>query len=221
MLFTFTNKAALELKERVHKMIGEQASFITVGTYHSICCRILRRFCGKIGYEKNFSIYDSEDSMNLIKSITKDTGVDEKALANFISRCKDNMLSPLKALEVAQNAVEESYIEYYKQYQFKLFSSNSMDFDDLILNTIKLFKANPDVLLTINKKYQYITADESHDSSPRDIELIKLLGGASKNICMIFDDDQSIYGFRGSDVTYLFKFKEECNPKTFFTRTKL
>ena len=200
ILFTFTNKAAKEIKNRVISFIGEeQGNKITVGTYHSVCVRFLKRYADRIGYTNQFSIFDSDDSANVVKKLCKTAPFDHKKAIGYISSCKSKGIT---ASESVRNATgfEEKLAIIYRQYQDELHRQNSMDFDDIILNTIKLFENNPDILETINNKYTYITADEFHDSSSRDVRLIELLAGKKQNVCMILDPDQSIYGFRGANL---------------------
>lgn len=200
LLFTFTNKAAREIKERISHAVGEEiANKITMGTYHSFCCRLLRQYGTNLGYKKGFSIYDSDDSKKICKDLTKGSNVDYKALISYISNQKRKMISPQRAMELAVST-NDPYAKYYGDYQDRLFNQNAMDFDDLIYNTIRLLQGYPDVLNKVNNRYLYISADESHDSSGADIELIRLLAGERQNVCFILDDNQSIYGFRGADI---------------------
>lgn len=200
LLFTFTNKAAREIKERIARAVGnETASKITMGTYHSFCCRLLRKYAENLGYKKGFSIFDADDSKKTIKKILKGTDVDVNTMISFISSQKRKMISPQMSMENDTNG-QEGYSRYYSTYQDQLFSQNAMDFDDLIYNSIRLLRSFPQVLAEVNEKYQYISADESHDSSSADIELIRLLAGNNQNVCFILDDHQSIYGFRGADI---------------------
>lgn len=197
LLFTFTNKAAKEIKERIAKAVGEEtASKITSGTYHSFCCRLLREYGYKLGYTKKFTIFDSDDADKVLKNICKSSNMDYKKLKSYISKQKRNLITPEKA------ALDRSdyFAPFYDAYQKELFKQQSMDFDDLIFNTIKLLQSNPDVLIKTNAKYQYITADEFHDSATSDIRLIQLLSGRRHNACFILDNDQSIYSFRGADL---------------------
>lgn len=197
LLFTFTNKAAKEIKERIAKAVGEEtAKEITTGTYHSFCCKILRQYAHKLGFTRNFTILDSEDSDKVFKKITKGTNVDPKKLKSYVSKQKRNLITPAKA---SMNR-DDNYAMFYDEYQKELSKSNSMDFDDLIFNTIRLLQTNPDVLIAINARWQWITADEYHDSATSDIKLIKLLAGKKQNACFILDNDQSIYSFRGADL---------------------
>lgn len=197
LLFTFTNKAAKEIKERIAKAVGdEMASKITSGTYHSFCCRLLREYGSRLGYSRQFTIFDSDDSDKVLKKICQGSNADPKKLKSYISKQKRNLISPEKA-SMDRN---DNYATFYDSYQKELFKQNAMDFDDLIYNAIKLLQTNIDVLIKTNAKYQYITADEYHDSASADIKLIQLLSGRKHNACFILDNDQSIYSFRGADL---------------------
>lgn len=199
LLFTFTNKAAKEIKNRIASAVGEEtASKITMGTYHSFCCKLLRKYGQNIGFDKSFSIFDADDSKKVIKKI-KDDNTEEKALIDYISKKKHRLISPQKALQNAA-ARNDTFAIQYQRYQDELLKQQAMDFDDLIFNTIRLLETNPDVLAEVNNKYRYISADEYHDSSSADIRLIELLAGENKNVCFILDDNQSIYSFRGADL---------------------
>ena len=200
LLFTFTNKAAREIKERISLSLGDEtASLITMGTYHSFCCRLLRQYSTKIGYKKEFTIFDTEDSKKVLGKILSGTDIAPRDLIPYISGQKRKLISPQRALENAV-ANNDAYATYYEQYQTELYNQEAMDFDDLIYNTIKLLQGNPDVLAKVNTKYTYISADESHDSSMSDLTLIRLLAGERQNVCFILDEDQSIYSFRGADI---------------------
>lgn len=199
LLFTFTNKAAKEIKERIAKAVGPKASDITIGTYHSFCCRLLRKYANKLGYDNNFTIFDSEDSSKIIKKIIDNDDIDDKMLASYISKKKHKVISAQEAMTNA-SANKDPYAKYYNDYQNELKKQNSMDFDDLIYNTIRLLEGFPDIKAKINSKYLYVTSDESQDSSKSDIRLMDLLSGKEKNICFMLDEDQSIYGFRGADI---------------------
>ncbi|MED1125209.1 ATP-dependent helicase [Bacillus atrophaeus] len=200
LLFTFTRKAAGELKERIEKRVGKKADGLTVGTYHSICSRLLRKYATYIGYENNFSIYDEEDKGKLLKKIVTDDRIKHTLVASYISDWKNKMISPTVAIENAENTFEDLAAGYYQEYQRRLKEQNAFDFDDLIYATIRLLSNHESVLREITERYHYIMADEFQDSSDRDVELIKLLGGERENVCMILDDEQSIYGFRGASV---------------------
>lgn len=154
LLFTFTNKAAKEIKERIAKAVGDDvASKITMGTYHSFCCRLLRQYGEHLGYKKGFSIYDAEDSKKLIKKLTKGTDIDDKMLISYISHQKRKLTSPSTAMRLAIGN-KDPYANYYEKYQTELFNNNAMDFDDLIFNAIKLLELNPDILAKVNQRYQ-------------------------------------------------------------------
>lgn len=198
-LFTFTNKAANEMKERVRAAVGDEADKLTCGTYHSVANRILRKYGKHIGFNRSFSILSSDDAKKKIKKIAKEVGVEDDDLADYISKKKDRVILPEAALAMASNT-EISYANGYEKYQSELKREMAMDFDDLIVNTIILLERNPEVLKQLNSKWRYITADEAHDSSPRDLRFIRLLAGESENVCFILDDNQSIYGFRGADI---------------------
>lgn len=208
LLFTFTNKAAKEIKERIAKAVGEDvAARITTGTYHSFCCRVLRQYGDRLGYNKRFTIFDSDDTDKVLSKLCKGSNVDPKKLKKYISTQKRQMITPQKA-SLDRN---DHYATYYDSYQKELFKQNAMDFDDLIFNTIRLLQTNTDVLLKINARWRYVTADEFHDSAPSDIRLIKLLSGMRQNACFILDNDQSIYSFRGADLDAVLKTRTMFN----------
>ena len=199
-LFTFTNKAANEMKERIKVAVGDEADKITCGTYHSVAHKLLRRYATYIGYNKNFTIMSSDDCKKLLKKIGKERNIEPENLEAYISSKKDKIISPQKALVGASTETERQLANAYEIYQSELKRQMAMDFDDLIINTIILLRNNGDIKAKINNQWRYITADEAHDSSPRDLEFIRLLGGTSENVCFILDDNQSIYGFRGADI---------------------
>lgn len=214
LLFTFTRKGAQEIKERVESYIGSKASAVTVGTYHSFCMRILRKYCDYLGWSKNFSIYDDEDKNSLLKEII---GKDIKPaeVNHAISKYKDRMISPAAAMAEAETQYERNIARFYEQYMQRMKERNAFDFDDLIYYTIRLFEKYPEVQEQVNCRYHYIVADEFQDSSPRDIQLVLCLGGTQMNICCIMDDDQSIYGFRGADVRAVYDMIDTYNLKQF------
>lgn len=199
-LFTFTNKAANEMKERIKVAVGDEADKITCGTYHSVAHKLLRRYATYIGYNKNFTIMSSDDCKKLLKKIGKERNIEPENLEAYISSKKDKIISPQKALVGASTETERQLANAYEIYQSELKRQMAMDFDDLIINTIILLRNNGDIKAKINNQWRYVTADEAHDSSPRDLEFIRLLGGTSENVCFILDDNQSIYGFRGADI---------------------
>lgn len=199
-LFTFTNKAANEMKERVKSAVGDSADKITCGTYHSVAHRLLRKYATYVGFNKNFTILSPDDCKKILKKIGKARNIDPDNLAVYISSKKDKVISPEKALINAGTETDRIMANAYSEYQNELKRQMAMDFDDLIIFTIVLLENNPDIKARINSQWRYITADEAHDSSPRDLKLIRLLGGDSENVCFILDDNQSIYGFRGADI---------------------
>lgn len=199
ILFTFTNKAAKEIRDRVVAFIGKPGELITVGTYHSVCARFLRKYAHEIGYTNRFTIYDTEETSNILKKLAKKYNEEEAASRNFISDCKNRNISPSQAIQ--QELTHKSTLAViYREYQAELKRRDAMDFDDLIGNMIKILETCPHVKAELNERYKYITADEAHDSSSRDLRLIELLSGERQNMCMILDPNQSIYGFRGADL---------------------
>lgn len=215
LLFTFTRKAAKEIKDRVQAQIGEKAKGITVGTYHSFCMRLLRRYADNLGWTKNFSIYDDEDKQGILKPLCKALDQDHRTIAGTISRYKQNLLSPTEAQQIAENNYENVAAQIYEQYMQRMKSANAFDFDDLIYFAIRLLEAFPEVKATVNRKYTHITCDEAHDSSVEDLCLIQLLGGDSMNVCMILDCDQSIYSFRGANMAAVYEFIEDYEFRQF------
>ena len=225
LLFTFTRKGADEIKERIVKCIGEKGKRVTVGTYHSFCVRLLRHYVEALGiWDRNFSIYDAEDSEKMFKDILKNMGETAKgltssAVASQISRWKDLMMSVTNAETEAANEKDSNkgiIAQVYRTYTEKMHAQNSMDFDDLIYVTIRLFEKFPDIKEEVNKQYRYITADEGQDSAPRDLELIYHLGGQDMNVCICADDFQAIYSFRGTNIDSFFEFIEQYKLKKFF-----
>jgi len=222
LLFTFTRKGADEIRERIIAGVGEAGKHVTMGTYHSFCARLLRRHIEKFEiWNKHFTIFDSEDSQKLISEVLSDYKEDNDlevkapAAAKTISRWKERMWSPVEAEEKAQNSYEKLVAKIYNEYAKRLRENNAMDFDDLIYFTIRLFERFPEVKAAVNKRWKYITADESQDSSPRDLELLYHLGGSEMNICLVGDDFQAIYGFRGADIDAFFYFVDELNLKKY------
>ncbi len=212
---TFTNKAANELKERLLKVVGERAEEIWASTFHSACVRILRRNIDKLGYSSSFTIYDASDSERVIKDILSELNIDAKAfppkaVLNIISRAKDAMLSPEKFEESASgNFRNEKVAEVYKKYQARLKSANALDFDDIIMLTVNLLSENPDILAYYHKKFRYVLVDEYQDTNHAQYLLTALLAGGSGNICVVGDDDQSIYSFRGATIENILNFEEQ------------
>lgn len=218
LLFTFTRKAANEIRERVQKKIGSSAKNITVGTYHSFCMKLLRQNVNATNYSNNFSVYDDDDKKSLLKPIVEsiDKNLKYAAVANVISKLKQELVTPAAAKGFCSNSFEEKVTEIYSVYQQKLLEANAMDFDDLIFNTIKMLEDNPDIKQKVNNTFKYIVCDEAHDSSVEDLRLIELLGGQTMNVCMILDCDQSIYSFRGANMGAVYDFMEKHKFRQFF-----
>lgn len=210
-LFTFTNKAAKEIKERIVSYIGEDANRITMGTYHSVCCKLLRRYAKAIEFTSNFTILDSDESLKIIKKYAKEYDIEPKNAVGAISEFKKKLLTPSAAMLSTTDDLKKKCATIYQKYEDELKRQNSMDFDNLIINTIRLLEANPDIKEAINKQWKYIVADEYHDSSKCDLRLIELLGGTEENVCMILDPDQSIYAFRGADIDAVMGFRHNFN----------
>ena len=208
LLTTFTNKAANEIKERIVKVVGEEGKRITVGTFHSICNRILRQYGEKLGYSKTFTIVDESDSGKIIKAAAKQYGLEMKDVKFYIAQCKANLLTPAMALAKATKT-DMDLANCYQIYQDELKRTQGMDFDDLLLNAVILLEQHDDVRKALNKKWQYILLDEQQDSSHTDSRLAELLAGEQQNIFFVGDDFQSIYGFRNADVNIMLSLKEK------------
>lgn len=214
LAITFTNKAANELKERLEIMLGEKAYDIWASTFHSCCVRILRRDGEKIGYSKHFTIYDTDDSKRLIKECQSLLGIEDrflphKAILGEISKAKNELMSPEKYLEINGSDVRLSKIgECYKKYQEMLFAADAMDFDDIIVNTIKLFEEFPDVHGYYQTRFRHVMVDEYQDTNYAQYRLTSLLADGYRNICVVGDDDQSIYKFRGATIENILQFED-------------
>ncbi len=215
LAITFTNKAANELKERIAQKLGEDASDIWAGTFHSVCGKILRRFASKIGYTSHFTIYDTDDQKKLIKEIMKQENIDEKllpvkAVLNAISSAKDKLITPEKFAENAAGEYNQSLIaKIYKLYTVRLINNDAMDFDDMINNTVKLFRENEDVLEYYQDKFRYIMVDEYQDTNHAQYVLVSMLASKYRNFCVVGDDDQSIYHFRGATIENILNFEKQ------------
>ena len=214
MAITFTNKAAGEMKERVDKLVGFGADAVWVATFHSSCVKILRRFADRIGYDNNFTIYDADDSKSVMKDVCKTLDIDtkmlkEKTILNEISSAKDELISPDEyAIKYAEDFRLKKIGEAYTEYQKILEKNNAMDFDDLIMNTVILLQDNPDVRDAYQKRFRYIMVDEYQDTNTSQFKLIRLLTGNDGNLCVVGDDDQSIYKFRGANVRNILDFEQ-------------
>ncbi len=214
MAITFTNKAAGEMRERVDSLVGFGADQVWVSTFHSSCVRILRRYIDRIGYGTSFTIYDTDDSKNIIKEVCKRLQVDtklykERSLMSAISSAKDSLISPKAYMEQAMADFGKRKIaEVYEEYQKTLKKNNALDFDDLIVKTVELFKSCPDVLEYYQEKFLYIMVDEYQDTNTAQFELVRLLAGKYRNLCVVGDDDQSIYKFRGANIRNILDFEK-------------
>ncbi len=214
LAITFTNKAAGEMRSRVDNLVGFGSESIWVSTFHSSCVRILRRYIDRIGYGTNFTIYDTDDSKNIMKDICKRLNVDtkihkERALLSAISAAKDELLSPEDYERGAQwDFGKQKIAEVYREYQAVLKKNNALDFDDLIVRTVELFRACPEVLDSYQERFRYISVDEYQDTNTAQFELVHLLAGKYRNLCVVGDDDQSIYKFRGANIRNILDFEK-------------
>lgn len=214
---TFTNKAAGELKDRLAAMLGPQANDVWAMTFHSACCRILRKDIDRLGYTSSFTIYDTADSERVMKDILKDMGLDDKSfppryVLNLISKEKDKMVSPDALLEWAEGSNEQKLLpvaKAYKKYQTRLKENNALDFDDIILLTVKLLQEHEDIRKYYQRKFRYVLVDEYQDTNHLQYLLTSLLAGGYENICVVGDDDQSIYRFRGATIENILSFEKQ------------
>ncbi len=215
LAITFTNKAAGELKERLIRAIGEEASSIWAFTFHSCCTRILRRFGDRIGYSNHFTIYDTDDQKRVMKHCQKSLGLTDKiihhkSILSAVSTAKDSLIDYNEYKKEAVNDFRKSKIaDCYEMYQKELLKSDAMDFDDIIFNTVKLLQENDDVLELYQKQFRYVMVDEYQDTSHAQYVLVSLLAGGYKNICVVGDDDQSIYRFRGATIENILSFEKQ------------
>ena len=215
LAITFTNKAAGELKERLRVMLGTQGDDVWASTFHATCARFLRRDGDRIGFTSHFTVYDADDSRRLMKDCQKSLGIEEKvlpvkAVLSEISRAKDQMLSPGDYAKTAENDYRKVKIaEAYAMYQKRLRDGDAMDFDDLLYNAVHLLESCPDVLERYQERFHYILVDEYQDTNTIQYRLIRLLAGNRKNLCVVGDDDQSIYKFRGATIKNILYFENE------------
>ena len=215
LAITFTNKAAGELKERIAARLGEDASDIWAGTFHSVCGKLLRINAEKIGYSSHFTIYDTDDQRRLMKQIMKAHEIDEKLLPHkrvlsIISDAKEKLISPVEFKEQAGNDLRlKTVAELYRIYQKRLMEADAMDFDDMIFNTVRLLQTDSDALSYCAGKFRYVMVDEYQDTNHAQYELVRLLSSGENNICVVGDDDQSIYRFRGATIENILNFEDE------------
>ena len=214
MAITFTNKAAGEMKERVENLVGVGSDSIWVTTFHSTCVRILHRYADRIGYDNNFAIYDTDDQKTVMKEVCKRLQIDtkqlkERTILGAISSAKDELISPPEyELNAAGDYRKQKIASAYREYQETLRKNNAMDFDDLIMKTVELFKTDQEVLASYQKRFKYIMVDEYQDTNTAQFELIRLLAAGTRNLCVVGDDDQSIYKFRGANIRNILDFEK-------------
>ena len=213
MAITFTNKAAGEMRERIDQMLGYGSESIWVCTFHSTCVRILRRYIDRLGFGTNFTIYDSDDQKTLMKDICKRLEIDtkmykEKMFLSAISSAKDELIDPIEfETRAAGDYVKRKQAQVYREYQQALKQNNALDFDDLIMKTVELFKLDKEVLASYQDRFRYIMVDEYQDTNTAQFELIRLLALKYQNLCVVGDDDQSIYKFRGANIYNILNFE--------------
>ena len=211
MAITFTNKAAKEMRERVDKLVGLDAQYVWVMTFHSSCVRILRREIERLNYSNDFSIYDTDDQKTLIKKVCKELGIDTKQIKernalSLISAAKNELIGYEEFRQNATGYMEKKVADIYEAYQKALHQNNALDFDDLIGKTVELFEKHPDILDKYQERFRYIMVDEYQDTNTAQFRLISLLADKYRNICVVGDDDQSIYGFRGANIENILNF---------------
>ena len=214
LAITFTNKAANEMKERVSNLIGDDARSIQISTFHSFGLSVIKRHYKELGFKSNFTILDSDDTLSTIKRIMKDMNLDIKVyspkfIKNKISSCKNELMTPEEFSKFADDELTGIAVEVYKKYQEKLKINNSVDFDDLLMLPIILFKENPDILEYYQERFKYILIDEYQDTNRVQYILTKMLAARYQNICVVGDPDQSIYGFRGSNYKNILNFEKD------------
>lgn len=215
LAITFTNKAANELKERLALMLGEESEGVLAATFHSACVRILRRDIEKLGYSNSFTIYDADDSVRMIKDAMSELKIDDKmfkpkSILSEISRAKDSMVSPEEYMaSVGSDFRKQQIAKVYSHYQSKLLQANAVDFDDIICKTVELFENNPDVLEYYQNRFRYLLVDEYQDTNHAQYRLVSLLSQKHQNLCVVGDDDQSIYKFRGATIENILSFENQ------------
>ena len=215
LAITFTNKAAGEMRERVDNLVGFGSESIWVSTFHSTCVRILRRHIDRLGYDNNFTIYDADDQKTLMKDVCKLIDIDtkvykERSLLGAISSAKDELISPEEyELNAAGDYGKQKIAKVYREYEKQLRANNALDFDDLLVKTVQLFQTQPDVLENYQERFRYIMVDEYQDTNTVQFKFVSLLAGKYKNLCVVGDDDQSIYKFRGANIKNILNFEQE------------
>ena len=214
LAITFTNKAAGEMRERVNRLVDYGADQVWVSTFHSMCVRILRRHIDRIGFANEFTIYDTDDQKTVMKNICKRLDINtkiykERALLGAISSAKDELIGVREyELNAANDMNQRTYAKVYREYQETLQKNNALDFDDLIVKTVELFKSCPEILDSYQERFQYIMVDEYQDTNTAQFELVRLLAQKNRNLCVVGDDDQSIYKFRGANIRNILDFEK-------------
>lgn len=214
LAITFTNKAAGEMRDRVDKLVGFGAGQVWVSTFHSTCVRILRRYIDRIGYANNFTIYDTDDQKTVMKEVIRSLNLDpkvykERALLGAVSSAKDELITVSRFEREAVGDYNKSIqAKAYREYQDVLMKNNALDFDDIIVKTVELFQTCPEVLESYQERFQYIMVDEYQDTNTAQFELVRLLAGKYRNLCVVGDDDQSIYKFRGANIRNILDFEK-------------
>ncbi len=211
---TFTNKAAGEMKSRVEKLLGKSGFNIWVSTFHSLCARILRVEAGALGYTRNFSIYDESDQLSLIKKCMEELNISTKqfskeAILNHISRAKDKLIDWQEYSSQTEDIFEQNAARVYELYEKKLKEANAFDFDDLIMKTVEIFRNYPSILKKYQNRFEYIMVDEYQDTNHAQYVLVNLLASKDRNLCVVGDEDQSIYGWRGADIRNILDFERD------------
>ena len=215
LAITFTNKAAKEMRDRVDSLVGAGSESIWVSTFHSLCVRILRRYIDRLGYENSFTIYDADDQKSMMKDVCKQLRIDtkvlkERSILSAISSAKDELISPEEYEKYCSgDYYKQKIASAYKQYQLQLKRNNALDFDDLIVKTVELFRCCPDVLDYYQERFRYIMVDEYQDTNTAQFRLVRLLADKYRNLCVVGDDDQSIYKFRGANIGNILNFEKE------------
>ena len=215
LAITFTNKAAEEMRQRVDNLVGFGAESVWVSTFHSACVRILRRFIDRLGYENHFTIYDTDDQKTLIKEVCRKVDVDtkvfkERSLLSAISSAKNEMILPDEfELNAGGDFAKMKIAKVYREYEAQMRANNALDFDDLLVKTVQLLQTHPDVLESYQERFRYIMVDEYQDTNTVQFQLVSLLAGKYKNLCVVGDDDQSIYKFRGANIRNILDFEHE------------
>lgn len=215
LAITFTNKAAGEMRERVDRLVGFGAESIWASTFHSTCVRILRRYIDRIGFDTNFTIYDSDDQKSLMRDVCRVLDVDtkkykERMFLSAISAAKDEMITPDEyELNAAGDFGKQKIAQVYREYERQLHANNALDFDDLLLKTVQLFQTQPDVLESYQERFRYIMVDEYQDTNTVQFKFVSLLAAKYQNLCVVGDDDQSIYKFRGANIRNILNFEQE------------